>query len=335
MRESFRMWGTVLGVIAFVVFALIVMMLVFGHIYRLRAGFTTFSANMIGKTVIITGASAGIGKEAARDLACRGARVILACRNLKKASDVADEIRSSSGNNLVLVRMLDTSSLASVRTFAAKILAEEERLDVLILNAGRGTTNKKTMTSDGFELTMATNHFGHFLLANLLLGLLKESSPSRVVVTASMAHNSLKKLDPKALNYENGNYQAFHAYSQSKACNILFARHLAELMKETGVVVNALCPGLVATDIFQKSNTILFSIINHIVPFLGKTAQQGAQTIIHLAVSEEAATITGEFFEDCKVSKEASPLVCDTGLAKKVWEASEMYVDLKPEETHF
>nr|XP_045584040.1 retinol dehydrogenase 12-like isoform X2 [Procambarus clarkii] len=328
-----RMWTIVFGVVAFVVFALAVMAAVFGHIYRLRAGYTACVVSLKGKTIIVTGASAGVGKEAAKDFAHRGARVILACRNSTKATSVAEDIQSCTGNKDVVVRQLDTSSLLSVRNFAKRILAEEERLDVLVLNAGIGGVGKRCLTEDGLELTMATNHFGHFLLANLLLGLLKKSTPSRVVVTSSMAHSHLKTLDLKNLNYEKGNYSLLQAYSQSKACNILFTRYLAEMMKETGIVVNALCPGLVATEIFQKSGGILFGKIYRILsPILGKTALQGAQTIIHLAISEETAKITGEFFEDCKISDNISPLVCDAGLAKKVWEASEACVNLQPEE---
>ncbi|KAK8733628.1 hypothetical protein OTU49_006397 [Cherax quadricarinatus] len=327
------MWGLVFGMIAFVVFALSFMAVLFGYIYRLRVCYAGSVVNMKGKTVIITGASAGIGKEAAQDLAVRGARVILACRNLEKAAKVADEIQLCSGNKQVLVKELDTSSLTSVRAFTDKIRAEEPRIDVLVLNAGIGGPDNKILTEDGLELTMATNHFGHFLLANRLLGLLKESSPSRVVVTSSMAHANLKTLDIKNLTYEKSKYSPFHAYSQSKACNILFTKYLAEMLKGTGVVVNALCPGLVRTDIFQKSGGFYIGkIFRVLAPIMGKTALQGAQTIIHLAISEEAATISGKFFENCKVSDNVSELVCDIGLAKKLWEASEDYVNLQPEE---
>lgn len=315
--------------------ALVVVMFVYGFIYRLRVAVVPFKKNMKGKTVIITGASAGIGKEAARDLARRGARVILACRNLVKAARVADEIQISTGNCAVLVRQLDTSSLASVRSFAAKILAEESRLDVLVLNAGMAAFKERTVTSDGLELTMVTNHFGHFLLANLLLGLLKSSSPSRIVITASRSHCLARKIDPQVLNFENGDYLSIAAYTQSKACNILVTRHLADILSGTGVKVNSLCPGFVRTEIFEKSNNIAAKIQYYVAPILSKTVEQGAQTIVHLAVSEEAGTTTGQFFENCKVSNSLTSMVTDASLAKKVWEASESYVGLKPEEQHF
>lgn len=331
------MWETVISVVAFVVFAITVIITAFGLVYRRRCLQVTTNASLKNKTVVITGASAGIGKEAARDFARRGARVIMACRNLQKASKIANDIEASTGSKSVVVRELDTSSLDSVRKFASRILAEEHRLDVLVLNAGIGGSSERVLTSDNLELTMATNHFGHFLLANLLLGLLKESRPSRVVVVSSMMHSHLKTLDIENLNLsKSGSYWSLQAYCQSKACNILFARYLAALLKDSGVVVNSMCPGMVSTEIFMKSrNFISRYIYGSLVPFLGKTAEQGAQTIIHLAVSEETASITGEFFENCQVSDNATNLVLDDGLAKKLWEASEALVGLQPEEQHY
>ncbi|KAG0722451.1 Retinol dehydrogenase 11 [Chionoecetes opilio] len=331
------MWETIAGVVVFVVFAITVMMTAFGLVYRRRCLLTTTTADLKKKTVIITGASAGIGKEAAKDFARRGARVIMACRNLQKASKVASEIEAGTGSKSLVVRELDTSSLASVRKFAAKILAEEHRLDVLVLNAGIGGTDQQMLTSDNLELTMATNHFGHFLLTNLLLGLLKESRPSRVVVVASVMHSQLKTLDVENLNFtKEGSYWPMQGYSQSKACNILCSGYLAAMLKESGVVVNSMCPGLVSTEIFKKSDTFISRYIyRFMAPWVGKTAEQGAQTIIHLAVSQEAATITGKFFENCLISDSATNLVLDEGLAKKVWEASEACVHLQPEEQHY
>ncbi|MPC56827.1 Retinol dehydrogenase 11 [Portunus trituberculatus] len=189
------MWETVAGVLVFVVLATSLIMVAFGMVYRRRCGWATTTNDLKGQTVIITGASAGIGKEAARDFAYRGARVIMGCRKLQKASKVASEIEDSTGNKSVVVRELDVSSLTSVRKFASRILAEERRLDVLVLNAGIVGTAQRVLTLENLELTMATNHFGHFLLTNLLLDLLKKSQPSRVVVVASMIHSQLKTLD--------------------------------------------------------------------------------------------------------------------------------------------
>lgn len=330
------MIGTIASVVAVVLLAIVVILSVFGWVYRSRSGRTTTSVSLKGKTIIVTGASAGIGKEAAKDFARRGARVIMACRNLQKASKVASDIEASTGSTSVVVRELDTSSLASVRSFAARILAEERRLDVLVLNAGILGPTERVLTSDNLELTMATNHFGHFLLTNLLLGLVKDSQPSRVVVVASMAHNGVKKLDIENLNFKHeGSFESLAAYSQTKACNILFTRQLAAMLKDSGVVVNTMCPGLVHTEIFEKASGWFANVFGFGAHFAGKTPEQGAQTIIHLAVSDDAATITGKFFENCKVSKVATDLVLDDGLAKKLWEASETLVGLQPEERHY
>ncbi|KAK4319298.1 hypothetical protein Pmani_009758 [Petrolisthes manimaculis] len=335
LETQTKMWETVVMVTLATVCAVTIIMCVFGHVYRLRSRKVFSTASMQGKTVIITGASAGIGKATAFDLAQRKARLILACRNIKKASYVAAEIQSSTGNSAVEVRQLDTSSLASVRAFASRILAEEHRIDVLVLNAGIGGKNVRTLTSEGLETIMATNHFGHFLLTNLLLGLLKESAPSRIVVTASMAHTLLTSLNLKELNFENAKYWSLQAYAQSKLCNILFARYLAHLLKDTGVVVNSLCPGFVATEIFEKAEGFAVKLYGFLAQYVGKTCEQGAQTIIQLTVAEETQNITGEFFENCQVSDGVTNLAIDDGLAKKVWEASELLVGLDPTEQHY
>ncbi|XP_045024832.1 retinol dehydrogenase 14 isoform X3 [Daphnia magna] len=236
-------------------------------------GVCTSTKKLTGKTVIITGANTGIGKETAIDLAKRGARVILACRDPKKAAIAKDDIIRESGNKNVVIRQLDLASLKSVRKFAADILKSELRLDVLINNAGCATI-EKTLTEDGLEYQMQSNHFGHFLLTNLLLG--------------------------------------------------------------KNITVNALHPGVVHTEVqsvpslrgFQENNDSLIS------PVFSKSAKEGAQTTIHLAVADEVANVTGEYFSDCKIAK-TSKLAKDAGLAKKLWEVSETLVKLKPEERHY
>ncbi|KAK7076717.1 hypothetical protein SK128_021636 [Halocaridina rubra] len=309
---------------------------VFGIVHRERAGVAKNLEPLDGKTVLITGASSGIGKEAAKLLAKRGARLILACRNIIKTNVVADDIRLLTGNKEVEVMELDTSSLASVRSFADKFLAQEQRLDVLILNAGMFGTLRRSMTSEGLETTMVTNHFGHFLLTNLLLGLLLQSRPSRIIVTASSLHKLVQELDHEDLNFEKGEFTQFQAYGRSKACNILFTRHLAEITRDTGVTVNAFCPGLVHTEIFDKTEGFLVGKLERLIaPFAGRTSWQGAQPILQLTASNDVENISGEYFENCKVSNNTSNLVNDLVLARKVWEASEKYAELKPEEKFY
>ncbi|KAK3872325.1 hypothetical protein Pcinc_022543 [Petrolisthes cinctipes] len=238
--------------------------------YRMNSARCKSLTRLDGKTVIVTGASAGIGKEAARDLARRGARIILACRNLEKAQRVAEEITTDTWNHNVVVRELDVSDLDSVRKFAKEILTTEEHLDILINNAGMAGHPKREVTHDGLELTMATNHYGHFLLTNLLLKLLKKSAPSRIIVVSSVMHKFCTKLDPEDLNFEKKYYSFFSSYNQSKLCNVLFTLELADRLKGVGVTANCLHPGAVATDISARGGHILYFLQNIGLKLIGK-----------------------------------------------------------------
>ncbi|XP_046462706.1 retinol dehydrogenase 14-like [Daphnia pulex] len=291
---------------------------------------------LTGKTVIITGGNSGIGKETAIDLAKRGARVILACRDLKRADDARDDIIRESGNNNVVVNQLDLASLASVRQFASEILKNEPRLDILINNAGCVTMEKK-LTDDGLEYQMQANYFGHFLLTNLLLGLLKKSAPSRIINVTSVAHSFIKTFDLNNLNaelYHNGSSFYNSIYYYSKLSIILSTRHLAHLISQSGVTVNCLCPGAVNTGIFRNASSLFQTVVSALIPIFFKTVKQGAQTTIHLAVADEVADVSGEYFTDCKISQ-TSKLGMDVGLAKKLWDISETLVKLTPEERQY
>ncbi|ROT84983.1 putative retinol dehydrogenase 13-like [Penaeus vannamei] len=229
----------------------LVVVLAFRLFYRFWSGRCSSKRSLAGKTVVVTGASAGIGKEAAKDFLRRRARVILACRNLEKAQKVAEELVAETGNPEVAVRRLDTADLASVRAFAEEFLRTEDALHVLVNNAGIAGARTRQETKDGLELTMATNHFGHFLLTNLLLKRLQESAPSRVVTVSSAAHMVVRKLDPRDLNL-SASYGSMQAYGLSKLCNILFAAELAERLRGTGVTSNSLHPGAVGHRVLRQ-----------------------------------------------------------------------------------
>ena len=284
-----------------------------------------------GKTVIVTGANTGIGKETVLDLARRGARVIMACRNLKKADKALKEITEKTGNKSIVVKHLDLSSLKSVRTFAEDIKTNESRLDILINNAGVFNLPKLTRTEDGFETTMAANHLSHFLLTNLLLDLLKKSAPSRIVIVASRRHREWSNGPTAGFDFQNMNGEVFFdgiaAYGQSKLANILFTRELAKRLEGTGVTANSLHPGVIATDILRHFTAWQKLVLSAKLKYNGKTIKEGAQTKIYLAVSEEVEGVTGLYFADCK-EEEPSKYAQDDVTAKKLWEISAKLVNM-------
>jgi retinol dehydrogenase-13 len=203
-----------------------------------------------GKTIIITGANTGIGLETAVDLAKRNARVILACRSVERGETAAVEVRKRSGNDNVVFVQLDLASLDSVRKFAAKILEEEPRIDILINNAGLYSPSF-TQTADGIETTFAVNHLGHFLLTNLLLDRIKEAPSARIINVSSSAHHRAQ-IDFNDLNSESS-YVGIKTYGRSKLANILFTRKLTKELQGTSVTVNALHPGAIYTNIFSQN----------------------------------------------------------------------------------
>ncbi|XP_063860900.1 retinol dehydrogenase 12-like isoform X2 [Scylla paramamosain] len=326
-------WLTTMWLEILVTLVVVVMSVRFWYMYT--SGHCTSTTSMAGKTVIITGSTAGIGKETARDLLRRSARVIIACRNLEKGCKVAGELQSDGdARGEVVVRRLDTSDLSSVRNFAKEVLETEKAIHVLINNAGIYGMGKRQVTADGLELTMATNHFGHFLLTNLLLGRLKESGPSRIINVSSLGHIFAPKFDLNDLAINN-DYNPNNAYTTSKLCNLLFTRELADKMAGTGVTVNSLHPGIVRTEIFDSMNLSFGTFLTHILlAVASKDAVSGAQTSIHLAVSEEVEGMTGRYFGDCK-EVSTSDVALRKDLATGLWEASVKAVGLKKDEIHY
>lgn len=302
-----------------------------GGIFLLRnyfsGGVCRSEAKLDGKTVIVTGANTGIGRETALDLAGRGARVILACRNVPKAQEVADEILKKTGNSKVLVKELDLASLKSVRNFARDINETEERLDILINNAGIMRC-PYWKTEDGFEMQLGVNHLAHFLLTNLLLDLLQRSQPSRIINVSSLAHTRGKiRFDDLQSEKE---YNPGQAYAQSKLANVLFTRELSKKLEDTDVIVASLHPGAVKTELGRHlsiAKSFLASMLfAPLVWLIFKTSWQGAQTSIHCAVSNDVES--GLYYSDCK-AKEVAEQGKDDAVAKKLWEVSADLVGLK------
>ena len=277
-----------------------------------------------GKTVIITGANAGIGKETAVDLARRNARVIMACRSVEKGEKAAVEVRKRSGSDNVVFLQLDLASLTSVRQFAARVLEEEPRLDILINNAGVMAC-PYTKTEDGFEMQFGVNHLAHFLLTNLLLDRLKEAPSARIVNLSSLAH-AFGKINFDDLNSEKS-YSSWSVYSQSKLANILFTRSLAKRLQGTNTIVNAVHPGGVRTELQRHSFVV--RIMRFFSSIFWKTPEEGAQTSIYCAVSEEMEGVSGKYLADCKIVKPRTKEATDDEIAERLWQVSVQMVGLE------
>lgn len=291
----------------------------------ITCGFCKSRLKMDGKTVIVTGATSGIGKETAKELAKRGARVILACRNMDTAKQTRDDIAKATGNENVIVKHLDLSCQKSIREFADDINRTESKLHVLIHNAGTAETRKK-VTEDGLELTMATNHFGPFLLTHLLIDLLKRSGPSRIVVVASELYR-LASLNLNKLNPVDAFIPAY-IYYVSKYANICFTRELARRLEGTNVTANCLHPGMIDSGIWRNVPIPLSWPLKLIVKGFFKNPVQGCQTTVHLAVSEEVENVSGKYFMDCR-ERDLNTGAKDEAKAKKLWELTEKLANLR------
>ncbi|XP_060778124.1 retinol dehydrogenase 12, like [Neoarius graeffei] len=285
----------------------------------MRNFFRPWSSNvkLDGKTVVITGANTGIGKETAIDLAKRGMRVIMACRDMQKGDAALKEVIEVSGNQNVICKKLDLSDSSSIREFAQNINSEEKQLHILINNAGVMVC-PYGKTVDGFEMQIGVNHMGHFLLTFLLIDLLKRSAPARIVTVSSMAHKwGTINLDD--INSEKS-YDKSKAYSQSKLANVLFTRCLAKKLQGTGVTTYALHPGVVQTELWRHLNGPQQAVMWLIKPFT-KTSIQGAQTTIYCAVAPELETESGSYYSDCAPAS-CSNAAMDDDMAQRLWDLS-------------
>ena len=279
-------------------------------------------AMMGGKICIVTGANSGIGKETALGLAQMGARVIMVCRNAEKGKAALEEIRQEFGSSQVDLMIADMSSQASVRALADQIQRKYPRLDVLLNNAG-GAAPARTLSADGIEMTLATNHLGAALLTLLLLDLLKASAPSRIVNVSSVEAQSPSRLDTNDLQFERRKYTAVAAYRQSKLLMNAFTFELARRLAGTGVTANCLHPGMVATNIWNPD--LLPPLIGKLMvavvkPFM-LNSKRGAAVSLYLATSPEVAQVSGEYFVKSKPAK-SNPLSRDPKLMAEVWQCT-------------
>ncbi len=280
-------------------------------------------ARLDGKTVLVTGATSGMGLEVSVALARIGARVVLVGRNAKKTEDAAADVKKRGGSEAIETLLGDFASQASVRQLAADYRARHGRLDVLLNNAGAAYA-KRTLTADGVEATFAVNHLGAFLLTNLLLDLLEKSAPARIVNVASVEHYDAT-MDFNDLGFERG-YSVVKAYRRSKLANVLFTRALAKKLEAKRVTVNAVHPGAVATSIWSGAPGWMKPLVAIAKRFMLSPAQ-GAERIAYLAASPAVEAKTGLYFEKNR-SKTPSWLAQDDAVAAQLWSESVRLVKL-------
>ncbi|HZN75325.1 MAG TPA: SDR family oxidoreductase [Micromonosporaceae bacterium] len=282
---------------------------------------------MSGKTVLITGGTAGIGKATAVGLARLGARVAITGRHAERAEAAADDIRAASGNPAVDAYGADLSAQAQVRRLAAEVLDAYPRLDVLVNNAG-GFWNTRRVTVDGLEHTFALNHLAPFLLTHLLRDRLIATAPARIVTVSSGAQ-AVGRIDFDDLQGERS-YSGQRAYNQSKLANVMFTYELARRLEGTGVTATVLHPGVVRTAFAAEDPARWQRVFLPVIrPFM-KTPDQGAETSIYLASSPDVDGITGRYFADRK-PKRSSKASYDTAAQARLWQVSAALVSLSAE----
>lgn len=284
------------------------------------------STNLQGKTALVTGATNGIGKEAATALAAAGADVVIVGRNRALTEASAAEIKRITNNPRVDYLVGDLSSQAEVRRVAAEFLAFNRPLHILLNNAG-ALFPERLESADGIEMTWALNHLGYFLLTELLLDRIKQSAPARIVNVASAAHQGARNgisFDDVQFRHK---YSSLGAYAQSKLANILFTRELAQHLQGSGVTVNCVHPGFVASR-FGHADALHSVLMTLLRPFQ-RSIGKGARTSIYLCTAPEVANISGEYFADCKIAR-STRCAQDAAAAKRLWALSEEMTAIAP-----
>jgi retinol dehydrogenase 12 len=277
------------------------------------------NGEMQGKVILITGATGGIGKVTALELAKKGASVVIVGHSPVRAEAAVNDIRQASSNPQVDSLVADLSSMAQVRQLAEQFKQRYARLDVLINNAG-AVFARRQESVDGYEMTFAFNHLAYFLLTHLLLERLKASAPARIVNVSSEAH-TFGPLNFDDLHSRHYSMSGFRAYGQSKLANVMFTYALARRLQGSGVTANALHPGTVNTG-FGKNNAGLMKVGMAISGLFSITPEQGAQTTIYLASSPEVEGVTGKYFDKCRPVS-SSPASYDEAAQERLWQISE------------
>jgi NAD(P)-dependent dehydrogenase (short-subunit alcohol dehydrogenase family) len=272
---------------------------------------------MQGKTVVVTGATSGIGEVAALQLAAAGARLVLIGRDRTRGDATVAKLEAAAPGRGHQIHYADLAQLAEMKRVGAEIAAAEPKIDVLINNAGAMFAHRE-VTEDGFEKTFATNHLSYFVLTALLRERLLGSAPARIINTSSDAHKPAQ-FDIDDLQTAK-NYTSFQAYSRSKLENILFTRELARRLKGTGVTANCLHPGFVATRFGDAAGGLIGRFVGFAKIF-AISPEAGAKTIVYLATSPDVAGNNGDYFYKCRRAT-STRAGRDDEFARALWERS-------------
>ncbi|XP_017769536.1 PREDICTED: retinol dehydrogenase 11-like [Nicrophorus vespilloides] len=323
------------------VYELILIIILVKICFKLTNGICKSNASLVGKTALVTGGNSGIGYHTALGLASRGCRVIIASRSC--SVDVKNNIIQHTNNPNVVIKNFDLGSLASIRRFAQQLNEEEEKIDILINNSGSGGFGNK-FTEDGLHLGMQVNHFGPFLLTHLLIGLLKKSGSASIIFVSSYLsffnNLSLENLNNPYCSEDesliSGTCDAM-TYCNSKVCNIIMANEFAERLSKFGIDVNSLNPGNVRTPIFliflqQHCLQYLIKPFYDTFGFFLKTPFEGAQTTLHLAISNKLKGTTGKHYWDCVQFPIIPSIIKDKQICSKIWTKSQELVRLARKE---
>jgi retinol dehydrogenase-12 len=273
-----------------------------------------------GRTFLVTGANSGIGRALTEALAAQGGRVVLAARSEERTKPVLDEIRGRHPASDPQFLQMDLSDLSSVRRAAERFLTSGQPVDVLVNNAGIAGTH--ALSKDGFDVTYATNHIGPFVLTNLLLPRLRESSQGRIVNVASVGHMTVKRMDWSGLERRTTPKRSgFPDYAVTKLMNVLHAKELARRLTGSRVTTYALHPGAIASNIWRA----IPRPVQWVMKLFMLSNEEGAQTPLYCATAPELATMTGRYYDKCR-EVPPNPLAESEALARELWTRTEAAV---------
>ncbi len=280
---------------------------------------------MKGKICIVTGANSGIGKETAKQLAELDAHVVMVVRNEEKGQKALIETKEETKKDSLDLMICDFASQKSIRNFVSEFMKKYKRLDVLVNNHGV-MLPKKQLTENGLESTFAINYLGYFLLTNLLLEIIKSSSPSRIVNVSSGSFAAVRKIHLDDYNFDKRRYSLFKAYSESKLYINMFTYTLAERLKKANVTVTSFSPGYTRTNL--GSTSLMMKITAKLSSFIADSSEKAAKHAIYLATSPEIDGVTGKYFYRYKI-KEPTRIASNKQLQEELWELSEKLTEAK------